>query len=308
MQDRQARYAPPQNSSNAIVSIGNFDGVHIGHQAIIKRLAKEAKARNTTVGVITFEPHPLAVIQPAFQPFRITNAVQKEFYLKQCGADWVWEIPFDVTMQKYSPQNFVSEFIRVISPHRIVVGRDFIFGHQRSGNVALLEELCAPMNVNVSTIDDIMAGKFRCSSSRIRDAISAGKMRETTKWLGRPFTIKSAVEEGQKKARELGFPTANLSLGIYIRPPYGVYAARVFFDGVKQDAIVNIGVRPTWGVLQECCEVHIFDFSRNLYGQKLEVQLLHHMRPEQKFSGPEALKIQIAQDCIEARKWLKINK
>jgi riboflavin kinase/FMN adenylyltransferase len=308
MKNRQAHYMPPKNAKNAIVSIGNFDGVHTGHQAIIKRLALEAKAKRTTVGVITFDPHPLAVIRPEFPPFRITNSVQREEHLKACGADWVWEIPFDESMQKCSPQNFVADFISNVAPQRIVVGKDFIFGYQRSGTVALLEELCGPLGISVSTIDDIRAGKYRCSSTRIREAIASGKMSAASKLLGRPFTIEAVVEEGRKKARELGFPTANLSLGNYIRPPYGVYAARVLLAGARKDAIVNIGVRPTWGVLQECCEVHIFDFDKNLYGKKIAVELLNYLRTEKKFSTPELLQAQISEDCIKAKKWLKTHK
>jgi riboflavin kinase/FMN adenylyltransferase len=295
---------PPQWTGGAI-ALGNFDGVHRGHQALIARTAEEGRRIGAPLVALTFEPHPRRFFVPDTGPFRLTLMPAKVRLLEACGVQAVLAQRFDPAFAAVSAYDFVDKvLLEGLRARHVVCGYDFTFGARRGGNVERLRELAAERDLGVTILDPVMREGEIYSSTRIREALRAGWASEASELLGHHWEIEGVVEQGDQRGRTIGFPTANVALGEHLRPRFGVYAVRALVGGQWLNGVANLGKRPTVGKLQENFEVHLFDFTGDLYGQVLRVQLIDFIRPEMKFSGLDALKAQIAADGEAARRLL----
>jgi len=296
----------PAQSKGGAVALGNFDGVHRGHQALIDRTAEQAKVLNAPVVALTFEPHPRRFFVPDTGPFRLTLPAAKLRLLEQYGVQAVLAQRFDEAFAALSPDAFIDDvLLKGLGARHVVCGYDFTFGNRRGGNVERLREAGRQKGFGVTVLDPVMREGEIYSSTRIREALRAGWVSEAAELLGHHWEIEGVVELGDQRGRTIGFPTANVALGEHLRPRFGVYAVRALADGTWRDAVANLGRRPTFGKLQENFEVHLFDFAGDLYGKTLRVALIDFIRPEMKFTGLDQLKAQIAADGEAARKLLK---
>lgn len=284
------------------VALGNFDGVHRGHQALLATTAGHAQALKAPLVALTFEPHPRRFFVPDTGPFRLTLPPAKVRLLEQYGVQAVLAQRFDPAFAAVSAEAFIDEvLLGGLGARHVVCGYDFTFGSRRSGNVEKLRKMGEKRGFGVTVLDPVMREGEIYSSTRIREALRAGMAREATELLGHPWEIEGVVEQGDQRGRTIGFPTANVALGEHLRPRFGVYAVRALVDDVWRNAVANLGKRPTVGKLQENFEVHLFDFVGDLYGRTLRVQLVDFIRPEMKFAGLDQLKAQIAADGQAAR-------
>lgn len=297
----------PAQWKGGTVALGNFDGVHRGHQALIERTVEEAKVLNAPVVVLTFEPHPRRFFVPDTGPFRLTLPPARLRLLEQYGVQAVLAQRFDQPFADLSPDAFIDDvLLKGLGARHVVCGYDFTFGARRGGNVEMLREKGRQKGFGVTVLDPVMHEGEIYSSTRIREALRAGWVSEAADLLGHSWEIEGAVELGDQRGRTIGFPTANVALGEHLRPRFGVYAVRVLVDGEWRNAVANLGRRPTFGKLQENFEVHLFDFSGDLYGKVLRVALIEFIRPEMKFAGLDQLKAQIAADGEAARRLLAV--
>ena len=292
----------------AVVAIGNFDGVHLGHRQVIERAGAIATAAPAPHAVLTFEPHPRSVLHADALPFRLTPFRAKSRLIEGLGVDLLFTLHFDLAFAQRSAEDFVAHvLVDGLGARHVVVGYDFVFGHNRRGTPALLAEEGGKHGFGVTIVDPVATpGGPVYSSTRIREHLAQGRPREAAALLGRFWEIDGRVERGDERGRTIGFPTANLLLADYLRPAAGVYAVRAAFgrNGRWWKAVANFGRRPTFGGSDLRLEAHLFDFAGDLYGKHLRVQLVDYIRPEQKFSGLEALKAQIATDAEAARQIL----
>jgi riboflavin kinase/FMN adenylyltransferase len=292
----------PVTWKGGAVALGNFDGVHKGHQALLARTAEHAKALSAPLLVLTFEPHPRRFFVPDTGPFRLTMLPAKLRLLEQYGVQAVLAQHFDTAFAALSADAFVDEVLRAgMDARHVVCGYDFTFGARRGGNVEMLRDMGAKKGFGVTVLDPVMREGEIFSSTSIREALRAGWPSEAAELLGHAWEIEGVVEQGDKRGRTIGFPTANVALGEHLRPRFGVYAVRAMIDGTWLNGVANLGRRPTIGKLQENFEVHLFDFTGDLYGKSLRVALVDFIRPEMKFSGLDQLKSQIAADGQAAR-------
>ncbi|HKF70838.1 MAG TPA: bifunctional riboflavin kinase/FAD synthetase [Stellaceae bacterium] len=298
----------------SVVAIGNFDGVHKGHQIVIGRAAETARGLGAPLSVLTFEPHPYHVFHPEAPPFRLTPFRAKAHHIEALGVDLLFVLPFDLNFSKVSADDFVRTLIvEGLAARHAVVGYDFHFGHQRGGTPEVLRKLGQRWGFGVTVVAPLgVASGTVYSSTRIRQQLTAGQVRDAAILLGRPFEIDGRVELGDRRGRTIGFPTANLRLGDTIRPAGGVYAVRVQIEGETpprwRDGVANLGTRPTVGGTDLRLEAHLFDFADDLYGKHLRVALIEHLRPERKFAGLDELKAQIAADAAQAQAILAAKK
>lgn len=294
-------------AQGAVVALGNFDGVHRGHQAVIGTAQRIARELGAPSAVLTFEPHPRSVFRPADPPFRLSPFRVKARHIEALGVDLLFVCHFDESFLHKSAEAFIEDdLVKGLGVRHVVCGYDFLFGHGRRGDPALLKRAGAEHGFGVTevgTIADETGGVY--SSTRVRDALVAGNPREAARLLGSPWEIEGRVEHGDHKGRTIGFPTANVELADYLRPAFGVYAVRTGVDHgpatVWRDGVANLGRRPTVGGTVERLETHLFDFDGDLYGQHLRVQLIDFLRPERKFASFDELKNQIIQDAQAAR-------
>jgi riboflavin kinase/FMN adenylyltransferase len=298
--------AVPERLRGGIVALGNFDGFHKGHQAVVGRAVERARAEGRPVLVATFDPHPVRYFRPDTPPFRLTTLDQRQRLFKAAGADAMLVFGFDQALASRTAEEFVSErLLSLIGAAGVVTGEDFTFGKGRGGNVEVLKRLGALHGFSVDSVAPILTDGEPVSSSLIREALQAGDCEAAAALLTRPFAIEGVVEHGDKRGRTIGYPTANLALGNYLRPRFGIYAVRGRLpDGRVLHGAANLGVRPTFEPAKELLEPYFFDFSGDLYGQTIEVELISFIRPEAKFDGIEALKTQMDRDCAEARRRL----
>jgi riboflavin kinase/FMN adenylyltransferase len=288
----------------ACVAIGVFDGVHLGHQQIIRQTVADARTHDAVALVVTFDKHPNAIVAPERVPPQIFSRSQKLRAIEALGADALLEIPFDKTFSEKSGEVFIRELAHGLGKiHSICVGADFVFGHKRSGNVELLKKLGAELNFQVHGLAAVALDGQVVSSTRIREAIRAGNFDAASQMLGRPYSICGCVVEGDRLGRQLGFPTANLDTANLVLPPNGVYAASTKVQGQFYRVALNIGTRPTVAAArpQLRVEAHLLDFSGELYGAELEVELGAKLRDERKFSSPAELREQIQRDVAAVR-------
>ncbi|HEY6983313.1 bifunctional riboflavin kinase/FAD synthetase [Reyranella sp.] len=292
----------PAPWKGSAVALGNFDGVHRGHQALIERTVKQAQALDAPVIALTFEPHPRRFFVPDTGPFRLTLPPAKLRLLEEHGVRAVLAQHFDQAFAALSPDAFVDEvLLRGLAARHVVCGYDFTFGARRGGNVEKLRKRGRERGFGVTILDPVMREGEIYSSTRIREALRAGWASEAAELLGHAWEIEGVVEQGDRRGRTIGFPTANVALGEHLRPHFGVYAVRALIDGTWRAGVANLGKRPTVGKLQENFEVHLFDFAGDLYGKTLRVQLIDFIRAELKFANFDQLKAQIAADAQAAR-------
>jgi riboflavin kinase / FMN adenylyltransferase len=303
--------AVPAHLRGGIVALGNFDGFHRGHQAVVGRAVDRARLENKPALVATFDPHPMRYFRPDSPWFRLTTLEQRERLILAAGVDAVLVFQFDADFAAVTAPDFVTEWlVRRIGAAGIVTGEDFTFGKARGGDVALLRMLGQGHRLSVDTVAPVMEGDRAVSSTWIREALHDGDCETATRLLTRPHTIEGMVEPGDRRGRELGFPTANIALGNFLRPRYGVYAVRGRLDpgsgsgagsGRILDGVANLGVRPMFEPPKELLEPHFFDFDGDLYGQRIAVELVSFIRDELVFEDVEALRVQIARDAEQAR-------
>jgi riboflavin kinase/FMN adenylyltransferase len=295
--------AVPAPMRGGIVALGNFDGFHLGHQAVVGRAVKRARAEGRPALVATFDPHPVRYFKPDVPPFRLTTLGQRERLFAAAGADAMLVFRFDAQLAATSAEDFVRRWLgERIGAAGVVTGEDFTFGKARGGDIAVLRELGAALGMSVDAIGPVAAEGEPVSSSRIRDALRAGDCATAGRLLTRPFAIEGIVEHGDKRGRQLGYPTANLSLGKYLRPRFGIYAVRGRLPGGETvGGVANMGVRPTFDPPKELFEPYFFDWFGDLYGQLIEVELIAHLRDEQRFDSLDALKAQMREDEAAAR-------
>lgn len=296
--------AVPPKYCGGIVALGNFDGFHSGHQAVVGRAIALAKAKDVPALVATFDPHPVRYFKPDTPPFRLTSLDQRERLFAGAGADAMIVFPFNAALAALSADEFVAQ--RLAGLAGVVTGEDFTFGNRKSGNVAVLAELGTRYGFFTEAVGAVGEGGEVISSSRIRRALADGDCATATRLLTRPYTIEGLVQHGAKLGRTIGYPTANLDMGSYLRPRYGIYAVRVrLADGRVVDGAANLGIRPSFDPPKELLEAYLFDFNEPLYDQMIAVELIAFLRPEAKFDTLEALTAQMDKDCIEARRLLK---
>jgi riboflavin kinase/FMN adenylyltransferase len=289
--------------TGAAIALGNFDGVHKGHLEVIGSAASVAKKFSCPLGVAVFHPHPKKFFVPSAEPSRLQSNAARAKSLSDLGSELLYRLPFDRAMSMMSDREFAAQVLRDgLKVRHVSVGENYRFGRDRMGDVASLATLGEEFGFSVAAIK--MAGNAnRYSSTAVREALMAGDCKTATEMLGRMWSVQGRVEFGQQRGRTIGVPTANLSLGEYIRPRFGVYAAfaQVEGEGVLLPGVVNIGTRPTMDGKEERLEIHLFDFTGDLYGRLLEVSLLEFIRDEKKFDGLPALQEQIAKDIKTAR-------
>jgi riboflavin kinase / FMN adenylyltransferase len=298
----------PAELAGAVLALGNFDGVHRGHRAVIGRAREVAQALGAPLGVLTFEPHPRTLFQPNAPPFRLTPFRSKARHLAALGLDLLVVTRFDRAMAGKLAQDFVIDvLVEGLRARHLVVGYDFVFGHKRSGTPQVLAQMAEMEDFGLTVVEPVAAGSDIFSSTLIRQHLAEGRPRAAAELLGHWWEIEDRVRQGFKRGRTIGFPTANLTLADYIRPAFGVYAVRAQAagSGIWIDGAANLGRRPTVGGETENLEVHLFDYAGDIYGKWLRVQLVEYIRAERKFAGLDELKAQIAADSARARALLQ---
>ena len=288
-----------------VVALGNFDGVHKGHQAVIRTALDIARAAGAPCAVMTFEPHPRAFFNPAQPPFRLTPFRVKARLIEALGADLLFMQHFDAAFAATTALEFVAEvLVACLGARHVVVGYDYVFGRGRKGTGALLQKAADQGSFGFTAVPPEMgppemgAGDEIYSSTRVRECLLAGRPADAARLLGRYWEIEGRVEHGDRRGRAIGFPTANLHLGEYQRPAAGVYAVRA---GIDLGGATNFGSRPTFDKADQILEVHLLDQDMDLYGRHLRVALIDFIRPERRFDGLDALKAQIGADARTAR-------
>ena len=296
----------PEHLKGSIVALGNFDGFHLGHQAVVGRAVARGFHERRPVIVATFDPHPVKYFRPEVPPFRLTTLDQRERLFAHAGADAMLLFEFNEGLRSTSAEDFVGKLLAgTIAAAGVVTGDDFGFGKGRAGNVEVLRTLGAELGLVAEAVAPVIIDGERVSSGRIREALKAGDTGTSTHLLTRDFAIEGVVQRGDARGRELGYPTANLNLGDYQRPRYGIYAVRVTLeDGTEHPGVASLGVRPTFDPPQELLEAHLFDFDGDLYGQRIEVALHAFIRDERKFDSVDALVAEMRNDEAEARRLL----
>ena len=286
------------------LAIGVFDGVHLGHQAVISTSATHAKESGGTPVVVTFDPHPAKVLRPDDAPHLITATQHKIALIRDLGVAHLLVLHFDRAFASTAPEVFVQQLVANSRPlQEICVGHEWSFGKGRAGNLALLKQLGITQHFNVVGVGAVKVNGEVVSSTAIRRAVADGNLVKATQMLGREYTILGTVIAGEKLGRKLGFPTANLSAHSEQFPPNGVYVTEARLDGTLYRGVANLGYRPTVnaGKPERLLELHLFDLDREIYGEEMEVRFLRYLRPEQKFENVEALAAQIARDVELAR-------
>lgn len=294
----------PEAARGFTVALGNFDGVHAGHRAVIEG----AVAAGGSLGVATFEPPPRQFFRPDDPPFRIYRPARRNARLMELGAQAVYELPFNADMAAMTDEDFARSVLKDgIGASHVTVGFDFRFGRGRMGDAGRLASLGRALGFGVTVIEKIEALGAKASSTAIREALIAGEPERAAEILGHDWVVDGVVEHGEKRGRTIGFPTANLHLGDLIHPRHGVYAVRARLAGEAdwRDGVANFGRTPTTGIRDPLLETFIFDFEGDLYGQPLEVALVRFLRPELKFDQLDDMVVQMQQDVTNAKSVLK---
>ncbi|MFC6620514.1 bifunctional riboflavin kinase/FAD synthetase [Novosphingobium panipatense] len=300
------RLPVPDSLRGAILALGNFDGFHQGHQAVVGEAIRWARERGRPAIVATFDPHPVRHFRPDAEPFRLSTLDQREELFGAAGADAMLVLHFDAAMAAMPAGDWVEAMlVRHMGAVGVVTGEDFTFGRSKGGNPELLREVGAAHGLEGRTVGPVSDGGLPVSSSRIRAALKKGDCQTAARLLTRPFAIRGRVQHGDKLGRTIGYPTANLDMGSYVRPLYGIYAVTGRLPGGRMvQGAANLGIRPTFDPPKELLEPYFFDFSGDLYGQEIEVAFHHFLRPEARFDTLDALVAQMDSDCARARELL----
>jgi len=303
----------PESLRGGVVAVGNFDGVHRGHQALIAEARRQAEERRAPLAVLAFEPHPVEFFRPSPESFRLTPLRTKARLLAELGVDVLFALPFDAQMAARQAPDFVQQvLLDGLGASGVVVGRDFEFGKGRGGNLSTLLYMGEMEGFSVTPFDTVLTSvskggmEQKVSSTNIRNLLKAARPEEAARLLGRWWAIEARVEHGDKRGREFGFPTANMHLGHCLAPAFGIYAVRVaVMDNDKvvsrHDGVSSFGIRPMYRITVPMLETNLFDFSGDLYGKYLSVELVAWLRPEARFESLDALIAQIGQDAAQAR-------
>lgn len=292
----------PMTCANPVLALGNFDGVHLGHQAIFHQVRSRAQAIQGTAMVFTFEPHPLRVVRPEQAPPLLTTFEQKMQLIAAEGIEVGLRVPFTDVFAQQQPGEFIQDILcRQIGVRELVVGYDFRFGHKRAGTVDLLQEAAATHGYQVTVVPAISVAGLTVSSSNIRQLVQQGAVADASRLLGRFYAIEGTVVEGFRRGATIGFPTANVQSVNEIIPQTGVYAVRVTWCEQQHDGVANVGYNPTFGNEALSVEAHLFDFEADLYGETIRVAFVQKIRDERKFASVDELTAQIAQDAEQAR-------
>jgi riboflavin kinase / FMN adenylyltransferase len=298
--------AVPTHLRGGIVALGNFDGFHRGHQAVVGRAVARARSEGRPALVATFDPHPSRFFNPDAEPFRLTTLDQRERLFAAAGADAMLVFHFDGALARVTAEDFIADhLVGLVGAAGVATGEDFTFGRAKKGTVATLHSVGPQHGLTVDSVAPVISDGEPVSSSRVREALMAGDCETAAALLTRPFAIEGIVEHGDCRGRELGFATANIRLDRYLRPKFGIYAVRGRLAERRMlDGAANLGIRPQFEPAQEWLEPHFFDFDGDLYGQYVEVELISFIRPEQAFPSLDAMTRQIRADCDEARRRL----
>ena len=296
----------PEQLRGSILALGNFDGFHLGHQAVVSRAVARGHHERRPVIVATFDPHPVRHFKPDLPPFRLTSLDQRQRLFAHAGADAMLVFRFDAELAATTAEDFIAELLaKRIGAAGVITGDDFTFGKGRGGNVEVLRKVGAQVGIGAEKVTPVLLDGTRISSGRIREALAAGDPGKATRLLSRPFAVEGVVERGDGRGRDLGYPTANLKLGDYQRPAYGIYAGHVRLDDEREfPAVASLGIRPTFEPPVELLEAFLFDFDEDLYGRTIEVALHAYIRPEEKFDDMAALTARMREDEAEARRLL----
>ena len=292
-----------------VATIGNFDGVHRGHQALLKKVQQKAQALQVPSLVITFEPHPLEFFAPDKAAPRLTRWREKFSALADCGIDRVLVVRFDEHFAKLTAEEFIEQVLcKYLGIQHIIIGDDFRFGNKRQGDFEFLKNAGARLGFGVENMPSYTMDGERVSSTLVRDALVAGNHAQVKKLLGRPYSMMGRVVYGDQRGRVLGFPTANIYLHRAVTPVRGVYTVQM--QGIADHSlpgVANVGIRPTIGGTRALLEVHLFDFNQEIYGRHVQVEFCEKIRDEKKFDNLDLLKAQIGQDATTAKNYFKKN-
>ena len=297
----------PAGLQGAVVTIGNFDGVHLGHQYIFRHLIAEAHRERRPAVVISFDPHPKMVLHPERRPFYlITSPEEKIRHLSNLGIDALILIPFSLDYARTTAEEFILGFLwERLRIRKILIGQDYTFGRGKEGNKAFLTASGDRLGFEVKVLSAFKVGETAISSTRIRNALLAGEVRYAASLLGRPYNLAGEVVSGSHRGVSLGFPTANIRPDKELVPPNGVYAVQVILEGNRHRGALNIGFNPTFADQKLSIEVHIFDFNENIYGKHLDVLFIERLREEIRFASPGELIAQIDRDIARVREILR---
>ena len=300
-------FETPASYRGGYASIGNFDGVHRGHQAMIATLVGRAREHDVPAVVLTFDPHPIELLRPDAAPPKLTTIQHRAELLRQYGVDCVIVFPTTARFLSMTADDFFHTFVRTeLQARGLVEGPNFYFGRNRSGSVTVLRSLCTNFDLTLDVIPPIIVDEQLVSSSVIRSLIEAGDLRESVQLLGHAYRLTGTVGRGAERGRQLGFPTANLTHTANLAPGHGVYAASTVVDGKAYRAAVNVGPNPTFGESATKIEVHLLDFSGDLYGRQLSVDFAHQIRRVQKFKSVEELLAQLKRDIADVRESIAV--
>lgn len=295
-------FSLPRPIAYPVVALGNFDGVHIGHQMIFRRVAEIASRHNGTGLAFTFQPHPLKVINPDTAPPLLTTFRKKMALIEQCGLDLVICARFNRRLADHQPRDFTVKYlVEALGVREVVVGFDYAFGRGREGTIQYLKKMGTEFDFQVHVIEQVKIGGHGVSSSYVRDLLEAGEVEKAAVFLGRPYSLQGPVVHGYKTGRSIGFPTANLDTSRVQIPATGVYAVQARYRTRTFDGVANIGYNPTFNRDRLSVEVHIFDFDEQIYGRHVELAFIGRIRGEQSFASAELLVEQIRCDIETAR-------
>lgn len=300
--------AAPPALKGAFITIGNFDGVHLGHRQIFQALIQEAREAARKALLVTFVPHPKMVMHPERRPFYLLTTLEEKIkLLEDVGLDATILLPFTLAYAETTAESFIVDFLwGSLRVSKIFIGHDYTFGKNRGGNEEVLTAFGKKLGFDVAIINAISVGDIVISSTRIRESILEGDVKTAAMLLGRPYNVSGTVIEGKRRGAQMGFPTANINPHKELLPGNGVYAAIVSMEGEGHPSVLNLGHNPTFGDSQLSLEAHLLDFQGDLYGKPLEVMFIERIREERKFSGPEALVAQMKKDSEQARAILKL--
>lgn len=294
-------------SRPTVLTLGVFDGLHLGHQKIMETVVRRAREINAVPTVITFDPHPRAVLHPESAPPLLQTLDQRLAAFEVLGIEQAIIIRFNKEFAAQDAETFIREVIyERLQAREVYLGKGFEFGRNRGGNIALLKKMSKELGFYADEVLEIRVRGHRISSSKIRELLKEGKVNRVRRYLGRPYGVEGQIEHGSQRGHEIGFPTANLKPRNRVIPKFGVYVTATLIDGKWRRSITNIGVRPTFeNAAEPSIETYIFDFDNNLYGDVLRIRFLHRLRDEKKFSGIEELKAQIEKDTSRALNYFK---
>jgi riboflavin kinase/FMN adenylyltransferase len=297
---------PGISTRPSVLTMGKFDGLHLGHRQLIETTVERARALGLASAVLTWEPHPNVILRPG-QPLELLTSLEEKVELiGRLGPDLLIVAPFTEATKATSADVYMAQIVAAVPVRELWVGEDFAMGRGRAGDVPSLMAIGAGLGFAVGAVRQVATAAGPVSASRVRELLRAGDVEGAVALLGRPFGLRGQVVEGDKRGRTIGFPTANMQIDpSHVLPADGVYACRVYLNGLGLPAVTNVGVRPTFDGLGRKVEAHLLDWSGDLYGQSIRVEFLHRLRGEQKFAGIDALVAQIRRDADAARERLR---